>query len=415
LIHSSKQKLPCFPSIFFSIAVGAAIRGKTMHVVAIGSRGIPGVQGGIENHCEHLYSKLSARGVKISLLGRLPYIHRHNYVHNGIEVIGLAVWRSKYFETITYALKATLLAKRFNADIVHYHGIGPSLMIPIARRLKLTTVATHHGFDYDRDKWGAVSKFFLKLGEKKMCRSDAVIVISEHIAGYLSNRYSCRPFYIPNGVKLQPILPAGRYCVKYSLESQKYLLFVGRFVPEKSIIELVGGFRKLKTDWKLVIAGDNTGSDQYSRRVNDAAQGYTNIVLTGFVTGAELQELYSNAGCFVLPSSHEGLPIALLEALSFGLPCVVSDIPAHRAVRHENISYFELRNEDNLVSILDKICKISSGMDRNSSRIYVKENFDWNQIAADTAAVYSKVTQQDTGGINSSCPDSTDSEAACSK
>lgn len=371
-----------------------------MHVVAIGSRGIPGVQGGIENHCEHLYSKLAVSGIKVSLLGRLPYIHRDNYIHNGINVIGLAVWKSKYFETITYALKATLLAKRLNPDIVHYHGIGPSLMIPIARRLKLNIVATHHGFDFDRDKWGPISKYFLRLGEKKMCRSDAVITISEHIASYLSDRYRFRSFYIPNGVEIEPILPAGRYCSKYSLEPHRYLLFVGRFVPEKSIIELVGAFKKLKTDWKLVIAGDNTGSDHYSRRINEVALGHENIVLTGFVTGDELQELYSNAGCFVLPSSHEGLPIALLEALSFGLPCVVSDIPAHRAIRHENILYFELRNEASLISTLDTIFKQSSSMDRNSSRIYVKQNYDWNKIAADTVAVYSKVTQQDMASIN---------------
>jgi glycosyltransferase involved in cell wall biosynthesis len=252
--------------------------------------------------------------------------------------------------------------------------------------LGLKVVMTHHGPDYDRKKWGKLAKFILRMGERIGCRySNAVITVSQHIRETINQLYGRKGSYIPNGVPLPDIMAPGRYLKKWNLSAGCYLLTVGRFVPEKGFHDLVGAFRNVPTDWKLVIAGDADHEDEYSRGFKNAAKQDNRVVLTGFIKGEELGEIYSNAGLFVLPSYHEGLPIALLEAMSYDLPILTSDIPANC-----ELSLVEERFPvGDIVALEQKIRQfLKSPPPKRGNRDFMAKNNCWDLIAEKTEKVY---------------------------
>lgn len=218
-------------------------------------------------------------------------------------------------------------AKSLHADIVHIHAIGPALLTPLARLLGMKVVFTHHGPDYDRDKWGKAAKVMLKTGEWMGCMfANEVIVISEVINDILVRKYGRKDCHlIYNGVPTPDKINSTDYLYELGLKPCKYLFAMGRFVPEKNFHLLIRAFAALKQhNYKLVLAGDADFEDDYSRKLKSLAKE-NGVVLTGFIKGKKLHELLTHAHCFVLPSSHEGLPIALLEAMSYDLPVIVSD------------------------------------------------------------------------------------------
>jgi len=351
------------------------------------------VPGGIENHCEKLYARTALRGCEVFLYGRAPYIQATPYEYERISVIPLKSIRSKSFETIIYTVRALLAASRIRPDIVHFHGIGPAFFVPLVKLFKIPVVATHHGFDYERQKWGAFAKWFLKMGEKNSTRADALIAVSPHIDENIYRRTGRRCTVIPNGVDLPQIKSAGEYCGKWSLQEKAYFLFVGRIVPEKCVHELLDAFEKLKSNWKLVIAGDSDHKGIYSIDLKKKAHRNPSIVMTGYIKGEELRELFSNAGCFILPSAVEGMPIALLEALSYGLRCIVSDIPAHRAIACDAIDLFPLHSISALAARMEKHQSQGAleGAAKSRIRDFVRCNFHWGKAAYETTRVYESV------------------------
>jgi alpha-maltose-1-phosphate synthase len=367
----------------------ARVNDRKLRIAVLGTRGIPDVMGGVETHCQELYPRLVARGHMVTLFGRAPYLNtKMPYDYHGIRVIPLWAPRKKSIEAILQTLLGICHVVRFRGqfDLLHIHAIGPSLLIPLAKIFGIPVVMTHHGPDYDRQKWGRMAKLVLRAGEALGCSfADTVITVSRHIASLVESRFHRKATYVPNGVQLPELLAPGEMCARHHLLPQKYILTVGRFVPEKGFHDLLNAFSECQTDWKLVIAGDADHEDDYSRCLKQMAQKDPRVVLTGFIRAKELGEIFSNAGLFVLPSYHEGLPIALLEAISYNLPILASDIPANQELADEN-EIFPVGNVRVLTERLNQL--ITEGAKEAAARQRLEQEFNWNVIARQTEETY---------------------------
>ncbi len=370
---------------------------KKIRVAVLGLRGIPDVQGGVEKHCQELYPRLVGKNCEITILARAGYVDKNSYTYKGVQVIPLSCPKQKSTEAITHTFFGLLwLARhRRNFDIIHLHAIGPALLAPLARLLGLRVVMTNHGPDYDRQKWGMLAKKILKTGERLGARyAHGVICVSNHIRSQLQAKYSISPQYIPNGVTI----PAKRQSLTalhtFGLEPGKYILAVGRLVPEKGFHDLLEAYAQTNRKWKLVIVGRADHEDTYSRKIIQRAEAIEGAVMAGFQTGKSLEELYSHAGLFVLPSFHEGLPIVALEAMSYSLPFILSDIPANREVGRPEET-FPPGNQVGLArkissflanpAILDSPRRIQEKRDR------LQTEFNWDLISAKTASLYRQI------------------------
>lgn len=356
-----------------------------MKVVVIGTRGIPNILGGVETHNEELFPRITQKGIDVTIIRRKSYVQDLLLEYQGVKLVDIDTPKNKSFEAIIHTFKAVLKAKSLHADIVHIHAIGPALLTPLARLLGMKVVFTHHGPDYDRDKWGKAAKLMLKTGERMGCMfANEVIVISEVINDILVRKYGRKDCHlIYNGVPIPDRIDSTDYLQELGIESCKYVFAMGRFVPEKNFHQLILAFAALKQqNYKLVLAGDTDFEDDYSRKLKFLAEE-NGVVLTGFIKGKKLHELLTHAHCFVLPSSHEGLPIALLEAMSYDLPVIVSDIPANLEVGLAFDCYFQTGNEGQLQEKLQKnlvqdFCPVHYSMDE----------YDWDKIAEQVVSVY---------------------------
>lgn len=366
-----------------------------MRVAFIGLRGFPNVQGGVETHAEHLCPRLVAMGCDVEVIARAPYQPEQPAEWQGVKFRRIWSPKSKGLEAVLHTFLGTLYAGLVSRpDILHIQAIGPALMTPLAKLLGLRVVVTHHGPDYDRQKWGRFARAVLRLGERFGMRwSNARIVISKVIAAIVQSAHDRDSVLIPNGVVL-PSLPTTTGTIEsFGLERGKYVLIVSRLVPEKRHLDLVAAFRRAAIPgWKLAIVGASDHPDAYVSEILESARASTDIVCTGLQTGQALKELYGHAGIFVLPSSHEGLPIALLEALSFGLPVIASDIPANLEVALPEDSYFPLGNVDALAERLrDFSGRSLSDEDRDQRRVWVTTRYNWDAIAHSTLDLYRKI------------------------
>ena len=301
---------------------------ENITVFVVGLRGFPNVPGGVETHAENLYPLISSLGFNVVCVTRSPYHDQPSW--SGIEFLRIWAPRSKYLEAILHSIVAVVWAAFSRPDVVHIHAVGPSLVVPFARLFGLRVVVTHHGPDYDREKWNALARGVLRLGEWcGMKFANERIVISPVIADLVRERYGVESTIIPNGVRLPAFDSDTSVLGKHGLQSGKYVLLVSRFVPEKRHFDLIDAFeRAAVAGLKLALVGDSDHPDSYVKSLKERAAANPDIVLTGFLGGNELKAIFQHASVFVLPSSHEGLPISLLEALSFGLPCLASGIPA---------------------------------------------------------------------------------------
>lgn len=362
---------------------------QKLRIAVLGTRGIPNVMGGIETHCQALYPRLAARGHSITLFARKPYVRHTPYVYEGVQIIPLWSPKKKNLEAIIHTILGLLhiLINDRNYDIIHIHGIGPSIVTPLFRLLGFKVVVTHHGADYERQKWGKIAKRVLKVGERLGCRyANAVIAISKHIRTSIFDLYGCSGTYIPNGVQLQEIIPPGEALPRWGLTPRKYILAMGRFVPEKGFHDLLKAFKEVDTGWKLVIAGDSVHDDAYSRSLKMRAREDARVETTGFIKGNVLGEVFSNAGLFVLPSYHEGLPIVLLEAMSYNLPVLASNIPA-------NMELTDLSERFPVGDVASLSAKLSDCINKakpcsNQKRKVIETDFNWDRVAKLTEELY---------------------------
>jgi glycosyltransferase involved in cell wall biosynthesis len=340
-----------------------------------------------------LYPRIVERGHEAILCTRTPYVKKKNSVFNGVRLKHVFAPRKKSLEAVFHTLASLITAWRYHPDIVHVHAIGPSLLIPVARMMGFKVVMTHHGPDYDRQKWGRAAKWVLKAGEYVGGRfANEVIVISRVIENIVAKRCGRPSNLIYNGVPMPVKCRSSGHLDRIGLVPGKYMLAVARFVPEKGLHDLIRAFQQVDGDWQLAIAGDADHETPYSVELKTAARADARIVLTGYVTGEYLNQLYSHAALFVLPSYHEGLPIVLLEAMSYGLPPLVSDIPANREVGLDSKYYFPCGDVDALKSRIAGFLRLPVGeAAKQGFQQTVAERYNWTRIAQQTIDVYKKV------------------------
>ncbi|HDH11969.1 MAG TPA: glycosyltransferase family 1 protein [Nitrospirae bacterium] len=375
--------------------------GGKIKIAVLGTRGFPDVQGGIEAHCENLYPYLVQKGCEVTVFTRRPYVNPGINSFQGINLISLSCPRNRFLEAIVHTFKGVLAARRISPDILHIHGIGPSLFAPFARALGMKVVVTHHGPDYKRKKWSPPAKTFLKFCERMgMTFANEIIAIAGNISDDIRQKFGRDTAIIPNGVEIPFPADTEETLQKYGLKKKRYILAVGRFVPEKGFHDLIEAFIRLQVEgrkseaekWKLAIVGSADHEDKYSLDLKATADKYNDIVLTGFLTGRSLQELYSHAGIFVLPSYFEGLPIVLLEAMSYGLSCIAGDIPANRCVELDDGRYFPAGDINTLTQRLKEfINKPLSGEEKKKQTGVIAERYNWEKIADRTLRVYRAV------------------------
>ena len=360
-----------------------------MKIVVTGTRGIPNIMGGVETHCEELFPRLARRGYDVTIIRRSNYVEDDLKVWKGVTLATIASPKKKSLEAIVHTFRAIKEAKRMGADVVHIHAIGPALLAPYAKMLGMKVVFTHHGPDYDRDKWGLTAKTMLKLGERMGCLfADDVIVISNVIKDLIARKYgrTKNVHLIYNGVSHPEICDYPEYFEELGIEKGRYILGMCRFVPEKNLHHLVEACSRIDMKGcKLVLAGDTDFEDDYSRGLKEMARK-NGVVLTGFIKGRKLHSLLTNCRCYCLPSSHEGLPIALLEAMSYGVKTVVSDIPANMEVGLDKEDYFHCGDVDGLAGKLARI--VGQPLQHVS---YDMTKYDWDKIADEVAEVYGRL------------------------
>lgn len=367
-----------------------------MKIVVTGTRGIPDIMGGVETHCEELFPRIAAHGYDVTIIRRKNYVHDTLTEWNGVKLVDVETPKKKSFEAIIHTFRAINRAKRLGADVVHIHAIGPALLVPYAKLLGMKVVFTHHGPDYDRDKWGTAAKTILKLGEWMGCKyADHVIVISNVIKDLIAAKCDRREnvHLIYNGVPEPEICEYPEYFGELGIEKGRYILGMCRFVPEKHLHDLVDAYAELKNahripkDIRLVLAGDTDFEDDYSRGLKQKARE-NGVVLTGFVRGKMLHSLLTNAMCYSLPSSHEGLPIALLEAMSYQLPVITSAIPANLEVGLPKTCYHEVGDVKALAEKLGNI--VLQPLQRID---YDMSKYNWDNIAGQVESIYNSLSR----------------------
>jgi len=367
---------------------------RPVKIMVLGIRGIPSVQGGVETHAEQLYERLAHLGCDVEVLVRTPFVPASRRTFGSIRIRRIWAPRTSGFEAVIHSLLGVLYAGIVRPDILHIHAIGPAIVTPLARLLGLRVIVTNHGPDYDRDKWGPFARWVLRTGESLGMRcANARIAISKVIEQLIQARYGRESDLIPNGAVPVSLQTDTNEIERFGLQRGRYFLQVGRIVAEKRQLDLIQAFALAKpAGWKLVLVG--SGNSEYTANVQAAAQE-AGVVLAGFQRGVALGQFYTHAGAFVLPSSHEGLPIALLEALTYGLPVIASAIPANLEIGLPAASYFPVGDVQALSAKLVSVTQAPPDeAAREMRRRWVTEQYDWTRIAKQTYAVYNRVVRE---------------------
>ena len=363
-----------------------------MKIFVTGTRGIPNIPGGVEKHCQELYPKIAAQGHEVILATRTPYVLHRRPEWHGVRLVHLYTPRNKRFEAIIHTFLAVLKARSMNVDILHIHAVGPGLLVPLARLLGLRVVVTNHGPDYDRDKWGKIARIMLRLGEFLGAKfANELIVISGVIRDIVRKYRQQDVHLIYNGVPQASRSSRTDFLEKSSIMPGNYLLAVARFVPEKGLHDLLAAFRQVDAKCQLVIAGDADHESNYSRMLKQQAGEDKRVILTGYIGGENLRQVFSHARLFVLPSYHEGLPLVLLEAMSYGLPVLISDIPANIEVALAQKRYFTCGDTEELAQKIRMLLNDGiSEEERQDYRQKITGKYNWLKIAQQTLTVYEK-------------------------
>lgn len=361
-----------------------------MKIAFIGQKGIPAKNGGVDRHVENLAMFLTMKGESVIVYNRKGYLVNDVETWNGVELIYLPFVDCQSLATITHSFLATIDAIKRKVDVIHYHGIGPSLLAWIPRIFapKIKVIATLHSFDYGNDKWGSFAKFMLKLGEGSMCKyAHEVIVLTETMRDYLLQRHGRESIIIPNGAYVKDNQETD-HIVQLGLEKGKYILSVSRLIRLKGIQYLIPAFKEIPGDIKLVIVGDG----DYLPELKKLAENDSRIIFTGNQTGDALDQLYTHAKLFVQSSEMEGLSISLLEAMAHGLPCLISKIIANQQAAGEEATYFTSKDIENLKEKLNYCLTNPERMGTlgKAGKERAKNIFNWEKISGDTLKIYKK-------------------------
>lgn len=376
---------------------------KKREVLMFGFRGFPQVQGGIETHAENLAPRLAGLGERVSVCMRSPYVDpKVAREFNGVRILRVWTARNTYFETVLHSVICAVVAGVRRPGLVHVHGIGPAIVTPLLRAFGLRVVVTHHGEDYNREKWGWAARTVLRVGEALGMRyANKRIAVSRSIGDLIAAKYGKPCDVIPNGVVFSEVPQQSDRVAELGLQPGRYILTVGRLVPEKRQLDLLRAFSAANlAGWKLAVVGKIDHKNEYADQLAGEAARCENVVMTGFQTGETLRQLYAHAGLFVLPSSHEGLPIVLLEALSYGLQVLVSDIPSNLEVVGDPAHVFHVGDCEEMRSKLSALIALTWTADqRDAVRRESTSRYDWADIAQRTLEAYDEVLGRKRNGV----------------
>lgn len=376
-----------------------------MRIAMIGHKRIPSREGGVERVVEELSVRMAEEGHEIYVYNRKGHhvSGAQNDVqtvkkYKGVHIITVPTAQKKSLNAIIYAFFATVHALFSHYDVIHYHAEGSCAFIWIPKLFGIRTVATIHGLDWQRAKWGGFATGFLKYAEKTAAKyADEIIVLSPEVKEYFKKTYNRRTVYIPNGVDRAAAVKPALIRQKYGLDGKDYLLFLARIVPEKGLHYLTEAYKKADCPYKLVIAGGSSHSDEYLCEIQKACDEIPDIIMTGFVQGRELEELFSNCYLYILPSDIEGMPISLLEAMSYGAHCLVSDIAENTGVAGEYAESFHKSDVESLGNKLKELTQAGYVFPHTSEEIadYITEKYKWDEIVDKTVELYKGCTDNE--------------------
>ena len=371
-----------------------------LNIAMLGHKRIPSREGGIEIVVEKLSTRMVKLGHQVTCFNRKghhvsgsEFDGNHLSEYKGVKLKPVWTLDKKGFAAMTSSLSAAIKAAFGKYDVVHFHAEGPCAMLWIPKLFGKRCIATIHGIDWQRAKWGGFASKYIKFGEKVAAKyADVIIVLSEGVQKYFMDTYGRKTVFIPNGVNKPTICEPQLIKEKFGLDKDSYILFLGRLVPEKGISYLIEAFRQIETDKKLVIAGGSSDTDEFLRELKKLAEDDKRIIFTGFVQGQLLEELYSNAYVYALPSDLEGMPLSLLEAMSYGNCCVVSDIAECAEVVEDKAVVFSKSNVKQLKEKLQDLCdhpeKVQSY--KNSASDFICRKYNWDDAVNRTVALYRK-------------------------
>ena len=367
-----------------------------MKIFLIGQKGIPAKNGGVEKHVENLAVRRAKDGQEVFVYARKNYQDKDLKTYQGVNIITLGSVGTKNLDAITHTFLACLdVIFRRKPDVVHFHSVGPSSLILLIKlfRPRLKVVFTFHCQDYRHQKWGRFARWYLKLGEMIGCRfANQTITISHELQRYAKEAYGINAEYIPNGA--EEVEETGDILLKpWNLAKDEYFVSISRLVRHKGIHYLLEAYNQLATDKKLVIVGDGAFTDDYVAELKKLAGNNPKIIFTGNQSGQTLAQLYTNAYAFVQPSEYEGLSVALLEAMSCGLPCVVSDIEANTEAAADTALIFKNKDVADLQNKLQELLS-NPGLAKTlgeKARERAKTEYNWATIVQNTEKLYNNL------------------------
>lgn len=369
-----------------------------MRIAMIGHKRFGSREGGVEVVVTELAKRMAALGHDVTCYDRSgsdvmtgDVTETRERIVDGVRVVPVKTIDKKGLAAASASYYATKAAIADNPDIIHFHAEGPCACLPMAQRAGIRTVATIHGLDWQRAKWGRIGSAYIKHGEKAAVKSaDEIIVLSRSAQEYFEQTYNRKTVFIPNGMDPKECHPADEIKRRWNLEENSYILFVGRLVPEKRPELLIDAFKNIETDKRLVIAGGGSDTSEYEQQLHEQAKGDSRILFTGFVTGESLAELYSNAYCYVLPSDVEGMPMSLLEAMAYGRACVTSDIPECSDVLAGTGATFSRGDVSALRDVLASLFANPANISElgSAAKARVESEFDWDFVVKRTLVEY---------------------------
>lgn len=365
-----------------------------MKIAMMGQKVVPSREGGVEVVVDNLATRMAALGHEVTLYNRKRKHFKGEKPlkeYKGCHIKEVFTVDNKKLDAIVYSFFATLKCRFGHYDVVHVHAEGPCYFLWLLgkkKHRKFRLIVTIHGLDWQRSKWGGFATRVIQRGERNAVKyADEIIVLSRNVERYFRKTYHRTVTYIPNGVNPPNLQEPDIIKKQFGLEKNGYILFLARIVPEKGLHYLVEAWKKVKqqiqTDKKLVIAGGDSHSADYYKKIQEMVKGDDSIIMTGFVQGELLEELYSNAYLYVLPSDIEGMPISLLEAKSYGNVCLVSDIPENREIISSDDYVFEAGNVDRLRHQIKKIIRLNIQTHEN-----ILLPFDWDKVTQKTLDLY---------------------------
>ena len=370
-----------------------------LKIVMVGQKTMPAIdssRGGVEVVVEEIATRMAEYGAEVTCFNRRGCDNGGLSEYKGVKLINVLTIRKKGLAAASSSFFASIKAAFGRFDVIHFHAEGPCAMMWIPKLFGKKCVCTIHGLDHKRsEKWSKFARWYILHGEKTAVKyADAIIVLTKAAQNYFKETYGRKTVLIPNGVNNQSSnIGDDIISEKFGLRKNEYILFLGRLVPEKGIQYLVDAYLKLKTEKKLVIAGATSDTNEFVQHLHEKTDGNSNIIYTGFINGKPKNQLYANAYIYVLPSDLEGMPLTLLEAMSFGNCCVVSSIKECTEVVDDKAVVFKQGNVEDLREKLQELCDKPNEVEKmqSESADFICKKYSWDDVVARTMGLYRRV------------------------